>query len=134
MNKIDINKKYKTRSGLDVIIYSVTGGGDCPVHGAWWNNVGTYYFVDRWTEYGYNSSDNEESGYDLIEVGEYDHIKIDDPVLVWDYNNTLKIRGHFAGISKEGLPIVWYAGRTSHTVFDNKTTPYLHCQLYTDDK
>ena len=106
MNKIDINKKYKTRSGLDVIIYSVTGGGGYPVHGAWWNNVGKYYLVDHWTEYGYNSSDNEESVTDLIEVGEYDHIKIDDPVLVWDYNNTLKIRGHFAGISKEGLPIV----------------------------
>jgi len=32
--RIDINKKYQTRSGLPVRIYATDGGGPFPIHGA----------------------------------------------------------------------------------------------------
>lgn len=30
---IDINKKYRTRDGRDVVIYAINGAGNYPVHG-----------------------------------------------------------------------------------------------------
>jgi len=65
--KIQKSKKYKTRDGEDVIIYTTEGGGDYPVHGAvkvspqqtelqQWTSDGRFYI---------NRSD--EDGRDLFE-------------------------------------------------------------------
>jgi hypothetical protein len=128
-NKIDINKQYKTRSGLPVRIYSVDGGGGYSIHGAYLSDDG--WNIESWDNDGNCYDDIGLDDLDLIEVGKYDHIKIDDKVLVWtngeEYN---KRKCHFAGLSSDGKnrPCVWDGRRTSFTegnrvVFDN-------CELY----
>ena len=116
MNKIDINKKYKTRSGLPVRIYAVDGGGEYPVHGAVYNAEYDKWDIETWRIDLRCGKDNESEPYGLVVVSEYDNFNIDDKVIVWcssDVND--KVRGHFAGLTKEGKPKVWGMGRTSFT-------------------
>lgn len=49
---IDINKKYKTRSGKDVRIYSVDAGGDYPVHGSYYSTRYGEWSATSWTAEG----------------------------------------------------------------------------------
>ncbi|MCF8472909.1 MAG: hypothetical protein K9G27_08980 [Sphingomonadaceae bacterium] len=63
---IDITKKYKTRTGVDVRIYATDGGTEYPVHGAI-----TYdgkWFPRDWTATGTTFEDNTQCRDDLIEV------------------------------------------------------------------
>ena len=63
---IDINKKYKTRNGRDVRIYSVDNGGEYPVHGACRRGD------DEWTLRSWTSDGNyinlRSDFRDLVEV------------------------------------------------------------------
>jgi len=129
MNKIDITKQYKTRSGLPVRIYAVDvkNTDDEIVHGAYFENRS--WFVASWNEYGiFNTISTHQNFLDLIEVGKYDHINIDDKVLVWyDESNTKlihnneKFKGHFAGLTKDGKPKIWGSGATSFTAKSEKS-------------
>lgn len=134
MNKIDINKKYKTRLGFPVRIYSIDAGGEYPVHAA-------YFYEDEWImesftnngRYAVGHTDNDE---DLIEIGKYDHIKIDDQVVAWDhvgYNN--KTRCHFGGINEDAKILTWGNGKTSftHEEYDG-IDEWDNCELYIEDK
>lgn len=64
---VDINKKYKTRDGRDVVIYRTDAKGSYPVHGCL-----TYDCSDdsifSWNSFGCARLDGSESHYDLIEV------------------------------------------------------------------
>lgn len=130
MNKIDINKKYRTREGYEVRIYAVDGGGDYPVHGAirtgdkWesksWKSDGTYIGILPYR--------SEPDCFDLIEVRPYDHIKIDDKVWVSDTENYRKYKGYFAGVEVGGNPLIFADGRTSWTT-DGRTEKWGHCEL-----
>lgn len=117
-NIIDINKKYRTRNGFPAIIYKIYDNEDSrytyPIHGAIYCSTNAKYIIKTWTEYGkvqyIGDSDYNE---DLVEVAKYDDIAIDAPVLVWNDYSEKKWKRHFAGMSKEGMPLTWCIGRTS---------------------
>ena len=67
---IDINKKYKTKDGKGVRIYSVSGGGEYPVHGSvkqesgFWSG---FWWCTGWTDTG-SLLKSTTSPADLVEV------------------------------------------------------------------
>lgn len=65
--KIEMNKKYETKAGEKVLIYSVAGGGDYSVHGA--VDTVTGYRMCTWTHEG-RIYEGEDSDSDLIELKE----------------------------------------------------------------
>lgn len=64
-NKIDINKQYKTRSGLLVRIYAVDGYGEYSIHGSYFDNDG--WNCITWHESGYCYENGLNDDLDLIE-------------------------------------------------------------------
>lgn len=138
--KIEMGKKYRTRGGKEVRIYAVDAGGEYPVHGAVWNG-------DNWDNYSFSSTgefitgeDNED---DLVEVGPYDHIKIDDKVIAWNDPDksygTARRRRYFAGVNEDGKPMVWTNGVTSWSRDGDfysppyiNTVTYDHCELWVE--
>lgn len=78
--------------------------------GAWDINTGQFKF----------KPENDKS-WNLIEsIVRYSHLKIDDPVIVWnDDDPDMTIRGHFAGISKSGKPTTFGGGNSSWTVIEH---------------
>ena len=66
--KIEMNKKYKTRSGQDVRIYAVDGGEMYPIHGAVEMENG--YLIRSWTSEGREYVYEYEDCGDLVEVKE----------------------------------------------------------------
>lgn len=124
--KIDINKKYKTRAGKDVVIYTTDAKGDYPVHGAiLYDN---HSDVTTWRLDGVFDVRRFPSELDLVEVNPYNHINIDDKVIVWDRED-YKVYAHFAGIDKRGKPTVFFRGLTSWTCKDSgDTVAYDYCE------
>jgi len=61
---IDINKKYKTRDGRDVTLYTVTHAGLSPIVG----RIDESGVVVTWRPNGRHFSDSIESSLDLIEA------------------------------------------------------------------
>lgn len=84
----------------------------------------------------FHSENKNESDGDLIEVGKYDHINIDDRVICWNKDNLKdKVTGHFAGLTIGGRPRIYGGGRTSFTV-KNKHSGFRifnNCELYKDE-
>jgi len=76
---------------------------------AWDVNTGQFKF----------KSESDKS-WNLIESpSKYNHLKIDDPVIVWNDNDIdMIIHGHFAGISKSGKPTIFSCGNSSWTVIE----------------
>lgn len=64
---IDKNKHYITREGMPAVIYSVLGGGEYPVHGAYMQEDGTWAVCD-WTAEGNINASSMEGLLDLMEV------------------------------------------------------------------
>jgi hypothetical protein len=91
--KIDMNKIYKTRSGLPVRVLCIDADGDYPViaqiNG---KEIETYTSAGTW------ALDFENHFKDLIEVNPYDDFKIDDKVMV-SVNGVQWFKRHFAGVS-----------------------------------
>jgi len=130
---VDLNKKYKTRSGKDVTLLKVITddkntdfviGHDSEFYACKWNKL-TGHCI------------NYNSNYNLVEVCKYDHIKIDDKVLVWDESNTSepnKFKKHFAGIDKEtGKVMTFNDGATSWSSNNNQHALWDNCELYTGE-
>ena len=63
---IDPKKTYRTRDGREVRIYAVDGGGEYPVHGAYYYN-GNRWYQCSWSETG-GVHMSHTTDYDLIEV------------------------------------------------------------------
>lgn len=63
---IDPKKQYRTRSGEEVRIYAVDGGGEYPVHGA--TKLNGEWLANGWTACGGHDVEVDESTFDLIEV------------------------------------------------------------------
>lgn len=135
---ISKDKKYKDKSGREVVIYEVYPENDNTlekVHGA----IKVYegrWGSRSWTLEGQFSIDPSDN--DLIEVSPYDHIKIDDKVLVWNedendyYTVNNKTNRYFAGINEEGRPLTWDNGRTSFT--SHYKEGWDNCELYEEGK
>ena len=66
---IDINKKYTTRDGREVVIYAVYPDITWGVHGAIKNSDSTYAMED-WTHAGIYAMNGPTTDCDLIEVQE----------------------------------------------------------------
>ena len=64
MSSIDINKTYRTRDGLQVVLYAIYPGQKYPVHGAY-REEGEWC-SDTWRLDGRNSDDPTE--WDIVEV------------------------------------------------------------------
>lgn len=127
---IDINKKYKTRAGNPVRIYATDGNSWDPVHGAVKDREG--WKIKSWKESGAFLY-GEISDNDLMEVGPYDDLKIDDKVMVKDDSDAMWKKRHFAGIGADGKPLVFRSGGTS---WSNSLCPaaYDMCKPYQDNE
>jgi hypothetical protein len=111
---IDMNKKYKTRSGMPVrLLCTDRDCGGSPIIGLakyadgeellyTWRSDGAYYNA---TPYD----------LDLVEVDPYQDWLIDDKIYVRDAAIKDWTPAHFAGVSQDGSPTAWFSGRTSHT-------------------
>lgn len=126
---INLTDKYKTRAGVPVTIYSVNLRRARPVLAAIheddmdivksYNIDGSYY-------------KDKETNYDLIKVGKYDHIKIDDKVVVWNDKDSIRYRRHFAGVDEYGLPLCFKYGETSWTSITSRKRIWKNCVLAED--
>lgn len=126
---IDINKKYRTRSGCEVRIYATDAGGDYPIHGAVKYKGNNYWSPRKWKDSG---SECQADSSDLIEVSPYEDFKIDDKVLVWNAGDEDKYKRYFAGVGNQGRPLIFQDGATSWS--SNLITEHWdHCEKVCDE-
>lgn len=117
---IDLNKKYRTRCGYEVKLFEQI---DNKIFGAFKTDV---WNICTWSLDGTCAS----LSYQLVEDNPYEHIKIDDKVLVWNVGGVNeKCRGHYAGINSHGRPTIWYGGATSYTNTSSIRMPWDNCEL-----
>ena len=131
--KIDINKKYKTHNGDEVIIHKTDCGREYPVHASVRFRNNDYWNVMIYTVDGISSGGNVK--YNLVEIKPYDHIKVDDKVLVWDDDNPIqKFKRYFAGVSDSNKPMTWKHGSTSWSIDKDldTTNSWDECELVED--
>ena len=69
--------------------------------------------------------------YDLVEVGPYDDLKDGEPAIFW--NSGEVSRGYFAGINNEGLPLMYFVGRTKWSS-EGATQSFAHCRRPTPEE
>ena len=124
---IEINKKYKTRSGLPVRVLANDLNSRYPICAA---------VLEKETEYVYCftkdglSVENEKGPDDLIEVNPYEDFKVDDLCVVWEVENCKEFR-HFSH-EVNGLAYCFTFGRTSYTTIDK--TSWLNCRKATEEE
>lgn len=87
--KIEMNKKYKTRSGIDVRIICVDKGGKYPVVGIVGENIRTF------TETGVSSLYDD---LDLVEISPFADFKDGDPVMVRNIDSDMWLRRYFSHV------------------------------------
>lgn len=127
---IDINKQYKTRSGLPVRILCTNRKADT------FTVVGLIYkdnqeITSAWTPKGNHWASELETGLDLIEVNPYEDFKVNDVCIVGFCKNGSKLFRHF---SKEinGLPYCFEDGKTSYTTEEH--TVWKYCRKATPEE
>lgn len=64
---ISLDKKYQTRSGSRVRLYTIDGGGIHPVHGAIYSEDEKEWHIEAWDENGYYYDAHHNNSRDLIE-------------------------------------------------------------------
>ena len=120
--KIEIGKQYRTKNGKPVRIICVDRDNTYCVVGL----MGENQTLGIWTIAGCYQNE-VETQYDLIEVGQFDDFKVDEPVLVRDSDRDSWNKRHFAGVSPEGHALVYPAGTTSWSVSDSYLTAWAYC-------
>ena len=60
------NEAARTRAGSPVRIYAVDGGGDHPVHGAWYNDIEGVWIPCTWSHDGFFVSAEFPRSVDII--------------------------------------------------------------------
>lgn len=133
MDKIDINKRYVTKAGEEVVIYTTEAGGNFPVHVCIKKAPKFSEFVKpitdtlnclrSYTIYGtvdIHARPQYGSELDLEEYKppELPNLKQDDKL---EYTSCgQKYKGHFAGYNSLRIPLVYPNGTTSFTYdYDN---------------
>lgn len=113
-----MDKHYRTRDGRPVRILCTdyAYGGPYKVLALVSNEYREELIAT--TEYGFAVDRMSTDNKDLIESTPYDHIHIDDKVLVWNgpenTSDTLKYRRHFARVhSENNQPLTYPEGKTS---------------------
>lgn len=135
MNKISMDKKYKTANGLPARVicidrnhksFPVIALVTIPTQG------GTVESHSVYTAYGKYWYDGPADENDLVEITEFDEFKIDDPVMVRYDENSPWVRRYFAGVDEHGKAQTWIDGMTSWTAMgdseDLRKTTWDHCR------
>lgn len=115
---LSLDKQYKTRDGRPARVICI-------------GKVGTPYPVvalatklvngvpmeieHHYTPEGKYWDDGALDTRDLVEISEYEDFKVDDLVMVRDYDCVDWIHAYFAGVGEDGLPQTWADGATSWT-------------------
>ena len=115
---IELNKVYKDRRGNDVRIICVDRQDDTPIVGLLMMEDVEY--LACYTAGGQYIPD-EPSANDLILPEDYSSYKIDEPVMVRDFDYMCWVCGHFAGVN-EGKPAIWLHGKTRWTAYGGYQT------------
>lgn len=122
MSKIGMNKKYKTRGGLDARILCIDSGHpNYPVVAI----IGNYPMT--FTSQGSFDISWNESEEALIEVSPYEDYKVDDKVFVSMDGDSWEKR-YFAYV-KNGAPWTWSHGATSWSAGGN-TSIWNYCKKF----
>ena len=110
-NMINMKTKYITKTGFDVILYEIIEE-QSQAMGKIYMTTNNIWIVATWNIKNGKSILNEI--YDLIEKPKYNHIKLDNQVVVWNNNDHEKYFMHFAGINeKTGKAFTFINGQTS---------------------
>ena len=126
---IERDKVYKDVSGADVRIICVDRRGDYPIVGL--KTVSDVEHVCHYDSNGTASICN--TAYDLILPEDYSTYKIDEPVMVRDYDSQTWDRRHFAGV-KNGKPTAWLLGYTSWTNDEPDVRTWKQCRRPTPEE
>ena len=127
MSKIEMGKKYKTRSGLAVRVICIDRNDPhFPVIALL--TQCDHEEVFKCTAGGKYYHSGNDSSRDLFEVGPYDHLKVDDLVVVRDSNANQWTLRYFAGVDQDGRPTAWVNGATSTTA--ERAVPWKYCELF----
>jgi hypothetical protein len=120
---IDINKKYRTRSGYNVRILAtdLKAGEHCIVFAC----GDEYEYLQTCNASGNHISNSIEHPLDIIEVSPYDHIKKGDLVLVWDKNKSEKLIKFFVSYDNNKIFATSYSEYCT-----NIQSSWDSCQLY----
>jgi len=110
MEKIEMGKTYKTRSGLPVRILCTDKGDYCPVVAVVAGDVLTYTSCGR-----LHSGRPDE--HDLVEYSLWHDVAVDAKIFVRDDESHSRIPRHFAKY-ENGKVYGWSHGCTSHTEKD----------------
>jgi hypothetical protein len=130
ITSISMSKTYRTVGGQAVELLAVNA-----------NVIGSYNVigicnsaVTTWDREGHYIGSH--SPMSLVEVNPYEDFKIDDPVMVRDYNEGHWFCRYFAGINKEGNPTTWWNGTTSWTAKEecSDIVSWSYCRKPTADE
>jgi hypothetical protein len=131
---ISRDKTYKLRNGWTYKLYNILSEEELSddkytVHGAFFNKEEKEWVPCKHTIDGLFFINEDDSEWDLIESTQFDHINIDDKVVVWkNALDNIKCHRHFAGASDTGKPMCWSDGKTSFTT--TCKTVWDHCELF----
>ena len=84
--------------------------------------------VEGYTSDGFYNSYKSYSSKNLIKVGPYDNLQIDDKVVVRDNEKEPWAKRHFAGVNEDGKALAWRSGYTSFT--SKVTIDWVYCEAY----
>ena len=118
--KVCLSKKYRTKTGLPVVIYATDVKSTYPVVGkvTFPDGAERVYLYDKWGD----PQPHVVSSYCLEEVGQYDHLVKDQAVYVWASNKSHAIKRHFAHTIGSDV-YVYLAGKTSFTTTETMRHP-----------
>lgn len=128
---IEMNKKYKTRSGLPVRILCNDFKNDT------YTVIVAVYDQETGRESTLSVSstgsyiEGEENPLDLIEVTPYDDFKEDDLCVVWNGKDK-KVFRYFHKINSRGKAVCFCFGQTSFHTYD--VTPWEFCRKPTEEE
>ena len=128
---IEMDKKYKTRSGLSVRILCTDFNNDkYTVIAAVPAQASGYDYIISVSSTGTYIED-EENPLDLIEVTPYDDFKEDDLCVVWNGEDK-KVFRYFHKVNSRGKAVCFYFGQTSFCT--SEVTPWEFCRKPTDEE
>lgn len=127
---IEMNKKYKTKTGLSVrILCTDLQDKNYPIIAAIMQD--NEEIVVSFTETG-KFIENKEYGLDLIEVTPYDDFKVDDLCVVWDESCHPVFR--YFGMEVSGMAYCFEDGKTSFTATKDALLSWDFCRKATEEE
>jgi len=126
--KIDMNKKYRTRSGNEVRVLCVDRQSYDGFPVVYLRKFCDAEFIEVCLENGKFYTNEIPSGLDLIEVSPYEDFEINDIVMVRDRDTDMWKRRHFAGVDEDGRALCFPNGASSWTSDSISTNAWNQCR------